>query len=157
MSIKIESPAFRPNEPIPRRHTGDGEDVSPELSWSGVPVDAKELALICDDPDAPRPEPWVHWVIYKIPPNMPGLPEGVEATEDPPIPAHAIQGVNSWDEIGYRGPAPPPGHGVHHYHFKLYALNARLDVNPGLTKDELLAVMKGKIIAEGELVGMYQR
>jgi hypothetical protein len=157
VSIKIESPAFRPNEPIPRRHTGDGEDVSPELSWSGVPVDAKELALICDDPDAPRPEPWVHWVIYKIPPNMPGLPEGVEATEDPPIPAHAIQGVNSWDEIGYRGPAPPPGHGVHHYHFKLYALNARLDVNPGLTKDELLAVMKGKIIAEGELVGMYQR
>lgn len=157
MSIKIESPAFKPNEPIPKRYTGDGEDVSPELSWSGVPMEAKELALICDDPDAPRAEPWVHWVIYKIPPNMPGLPVGVEATEDPPIPAHAIQGVNSWDTIGYRGPAPPPGHGVHHYHFKIYALGAKLDVNPGLTKDELLAAMKGKIIAEGELIGTYQR
>jgi len=157
MSIKIESPVFQAGQPIPKRFTGDGEDVSPQLLWSGVPLSAKELALICDDPDAPTPKPWVHWVIYKIPPNTPGLPEGVEAAPDPELPADANQGKNSWNTIGYRGPAPPKGHGVHHYHFRLYALDAKLDVQPGLTKEQLLAAMKGHIVAEGELVGTYQR
>ncbi|MFH1748266.1 MAG: YbhB/YbcL family Raf kinase inhibitor-like protein [Planctomycetota bacterium] len=149
MKLVIQTTAFDAGKPIPRKYTGDGEDVSPPLTWTGVPAEAQELALICDDPDAPRPEPWVHWVIYKIPADTTGLPEGV--------PAGALQGPNSWPTTGYRGPAPPRGHGVHHYHFKLYALDSILDLPPGLTKDQLLQRMAGHIIAEGELVGTYER
>ncbi len=106
---------------------------------------------------APRPEPWVHWIIYKIPPEATGLPENVAKTDKPAAPAGGLQGKNSWGKIGYGGPAPPPGHGVHHYHFMLYALDAVLDVQPGLDKRQLLAAMKGHILAQGEVVGRYQR
>lgn len=157
MSLTVQSPAFGHNETIPKRFTGDGEDVSPGLTWSGVPEAAQELALICDDPDAPRPEAWVHWVICRIPASATGLPENVAKTEKPVEPAGAIHGENSWGRIGYGGPAPPRGHGVHHYHFKLYALDTTLNVRPGLDKDQLLAAMKGHVIAQGELVGTYQR
>jgi hypothetical protein len=157
MKITIESSAFKHNETIPRKYTGDGEDLSPPLSWSGVPDGTKELALIMDDPDAPRPEPWVHWVLYKLPATVTSLPEGVATTETLSEPAGARQGKNTWPAIGYRGPAPPKGHGVHHYHFKLYALDTALDVQPGLTKDQLLAKMQGHILAEGELIGTYER
>lgn len=157
MKITVESPAFAPGKPIPKKYTGEGEDVSPPLKWSGVPKEAKELALICDDPDAPRPEPWVHWVIYKLPASLTELPENVAKQASPPRPAGAVQGKNSWGKLGYGGPMPPPGHGVHHYHFKLYALDAALDLPPGLTKDELLKKIRPHIIAEGELIGTYQR
>ena len=157
MRISITSSAFGHNEPIPHKHTGDGEDVSPALAWSGVPEGTKELALIMDDPDAPRPEPWVHWVIYKLPPSLTGLPEGVPKTATLSAPAGAMQGNNTWPKIGYGGPMPPPGHGVHHYHFKLYALDAVLDVKAGLDKTALFAKMQGHIVAEGELIGTYQR
>ena len=157
MKITITSPAFKHNESIPRKHTGEGEDVSPALSWSGIPNETKELALIMDDPDAPTPQPWVHWVIYKLPPALTGLPEGVPKTATLTEPAGALQGNNSWSKTGYGGPMPPPGHGVHHYHFKLYALDAALDAQPGLDKSQLLAKMKGHIIAEGVLTGTYQR
>lgn len=157
MTLTIESPAFAKNAPIPARFSGDGEDISPALTWSGLPDGTKELALICDDPDAPRPEPWVHWIIYKIPPEATGLPENVAKTDKPAAPAGGLQGKNSWGKIGYGGPAPPPGHGVHHYHFMLYALDAVLDVQPGLDKRQLLAAMKGHILAQGEVVGRYQR
>jgi Raf kinase inhibitor-like YbhB/YbcL family protein len=158
MSIILQSPAFHENQPIPRKHTGDGEDVSPQLSWTGVPATAKELALIVDDPDAPTPEPWVHWVLYKIPPTSTALREHVLPALRVTEPAGALQGTNSWPKgIGYRGPAPPKGHGVHHYHFRLYALNAPLALEPGVDKSALLAVMKGHVLAAGELVGTYQR
>jgi len=157
MKITLESPAFAPGKPVPKRYTGEGEDISPPLKWSGVPKEAKELALICDDPDAPRPEPWVHWVIYKLPANLTELPENVSKQASPARPAGAVQGKNSWGKIGYGGPMPPPGHGVHHYHFKLYALDAVLDLPPGLTKDDLLKKIRPHIIAEGELIGTYQR
>ncbi|MEP0847943.1 MAG: YbhB/YbcL family Raf kinase inhibitor-like protein [Phycisphaerae bacterium] len=157
MKFRIESMAFKPNQPVPRKHTGDGEDVSPALSWHDAPAGVKEFALIVDDPDAPRPQPWVHWVIYKLAPTTTSLPEGVPATERLKSPAGALQGKNSWNTVGYRGPAPPPGHGVHHYHFKLYALDAPLDAPPGLEKDALLAKMKGHVLAEAELIGTYQR
>jgi Raf kinase inhibitor-like YbhB/YbcL family protein len=157
MALKIESSAFAHNEPIPKQFTGDGRDLSPPLSWANLPEGTKELALICDDPDAPRPQPWVHWVIYKIPATAGNLPENVAKTVTPAEPAGALQGENSWGKIGYGGPAPPRGHGVHHYHFKLYALDAPLDVAPGLTKERLLAAMEGHLIAQGELVGTYQR
>lgn len=157
MTITIRSEAFAAGEPIPKRHTGDGEDLSPALSWTGVPDNAKELALIVDDPDAPTPEPWVHWVIYKLPATTTGLPEGVPTTPQLSEPAGALQGKNSWPTVGYRGPAPPRGHGVHHYHFKVYALDTALDVATGLDKKQLLDKMRGHVIAEGELVGTYQR
>ena len=157
MTLTIRSSAFANQARIPKRFTGDGEDVSPELSWSGVPAGAKELALICDDPDAPTPEPWVHWVIYKIPTTATGLRENVPKTGSISEPAGAMQGVNSWGTIGYRGPAPPKGHGVHHYHFKLYAVDTALKGPAGVDKKKLLSAMQGHIVAQGELVGTYER
>ncbi len=157
MSITVTCTAFRAGESIPKKHTGDGDDVSPPLAWTGVPAHAKELALICDDPDAPTPQPWVHWVIYKIPVSAKGLAESRPRSATLTDPAGALQGRNSWGEMGYRGPAPPRGHGVHHYHYRVYALDGPLDLKAGATKDELLATMKGHVVAQGELVGTYQR
>ncbi|MHC4985261.1 MAG: YbhB/YbcL family Raf kinase inhibitor-like protein [Planctomycetota bacterium] len=157
-AMTITSTAFENGQPIPTKYTGEGDDVSPPLAWSGLPDGAQQLALICDDPDAPTDQPWVHWVIYGLPPTTTALPEGVpptETVEDPP----ATQGVNGWpgDVIGYKGPMPPPGHGVHHYHFKLYALDAALELEAGLTKAELLEAMDGHVLATGELIGTYER
>lgn len=160
MSITVLSSAFAEGERIPKPFTGDGQDVSPPLRWEGIPDGAKELALICDDPDAPTAEPWVHWVIYKLPAALRELPQGVPVGARLEKPVAAMQGRNSWNAgrtIGYRGPAPPPGHGVHHYHFRLYALDCELTVNPGLDKKTLLKAMDGHVLAEGELVGTYQR
>jgi len=160
MKIELKSSAFQNGARIPRKYTGDGEDVSPPLSWSGVPESAKELALICDDPDAPVAEPWVHWVIYGLSPELTSLPEGIPAQSQIDQPVKALQGKNSWSSgrtIGYRGPAPPPGHGTHHYHFKLYALDQPLNLPAGVDKKRLLKAMEGHIIAEGELVGTYER
>ena len=154
----LTSPAFKQNHQIPRRHTGDGDDISPALSWSEVPSAAKELALIVDDPDAPTTEPWIHWVLYKIPPTVTDLPEHIRPALHVSNPGGALQGQNSWPKgIGYRGPAPPKGHGLHHYHFKLYAVAAPLDLKPGAEKSTLLAAMKDHILAEAELIGTYQR
>jgi Raf kinase inhibitor-like YbhB/YbcL family protein len=159
MTITITSTAFNSGEAIPKKYTGDGFDYSPPLEWSGVPEGAKELALICDDPDAPGDEPWVHWVIYKIPADVKGLKEDVPRKPRLTDPPGALQGKNSWpsDNIGYRGPKPPPGHGTHHYHFKLYALEGKLAVEPGMNKEAIWQEIKDHIIAEGELVGTYKR
>ena len=156
MRLVISSKAFGTNQPIPRAYTGEGQDTSPDLSWSGGPA-AAEYALICDDPNAPRPEPWVHWVLYKIPANQSSLKAGLDSTGTPKDAGGALQGKNSWDTLGYRGPLPPPGHGTHHYHFRLYALDTPLKVGAGLTKAELLAAMKGHVLGEVELVGTYKR
>ncbi len=160
MTFQIRSSAFESGQAIPKKHSGDGADVSPPLAWSSPPAGTAELALICDDPDAPTAEPWVHWVIYKIPADQTGLPEKVEPVQSPQAVAGALQGANSWPSgrtIGYRGPAPPPGHGTHHYHFKLYALDGPLKVKPGLTKAALLQAMAGHVLAETDLVGTYRR
>ena len=157
MSLTISSSAFAAGQPVPRKYTGDGQDMSPPLSFSGVPDRTQEFALIVDDPDAPTPQPWVHWTIYKIPADITELPEGVPAAERVSSPGGALQGKNSWGKTSYGGPAPPKGHGVHHYHFKLYALDQALPVQPGLDKAGLLKAMSGHILAEGELVGTYQR
>jgi len=153
----VVSSAFEAGRPIPREYTADGRDVSPPLSWSGVPKGAKELALIVDDPDAPSEEPWVHWVIYGLPPYLAGFSAGIAADATLAEPAGAKQGSNSWGTVGYRGAAPPAGDGPHHYHFKLYALGAKLDLPPGADKKALLAAMKGRTLAVGELIGTYDR
>ena len=157
MSINVASAAFADRQPIPRKYTGDGPNVSPPLSWSNLPRETKELALVVDDPDAPRAEPWVHWVIYKLPAAMGSLPEHVPHDAKLASPAGALQGKNTWGSMGYRGPEPPKGHGTHHYHFKLYALDEPLHVQSGLDKTALLKAMAGHVLAEGELVGTYER
>ena len=157
MSIRITSTAFGNGQPVPKKYTGEGQDVSPALSWQGVPAGTKELALIVDDPDAPTPQPFVHWVIYKIAPGTKGLPEGVPPDATLREPAGAMQGRNDFKKTGFGGPMPPKRHGVHHYHFKLYALDKPLNVQPGLDKAGLLAAMKGAVIGEGELIGTYER
>ncbi|NIP84815.1 MAG: YbhB/YbcL family Raf kinase inhibitor-like protein [Planctomycetales bacterium] len=159
MQITITSPAFEDGQPIPQKYTGDGQDRSPPLSWSHLPAGTKQLALICDDPDAPRAEPWVHWVIYQLPAKLDSLPEGVPQRERLEEPAGALQGANSWPSgqtIGYRGPAPPAGK-PHRYYFKLYALDTQLDLKPGLGKEDLLRAMEGHILGEGQLMGTYRR
>jgi Raf kinase inhibitor-like YbhB/YbcL family protein len=155
--LEVRSTAFSAGATIPTQFTGDGEDVSPELSWTGVPPAAKELALIMDDPDAPSPQPWVHWVMYKIPAATAELPQAEPKADKVDSPAGAVQGKNSWGGVGYRGPAPPKGHGTHHYHFKLYALDAPLDVPPGADKAALEKAMSGHVLAQGEVVGTYRR
>jgi Raf kinase inhibitor-like YbhB/YbcL family protein len=156
-SLKMHSSVFTEGAPVPRRHTGDGEDLSPPLSWQGLPATARELALIVDDPDAPTEEPWVHWVIYNLPATLSGLPEGIAPAVHARVAPGAIQGKNSWNTIGYRGPAPPKGHGTHHYYFKLYALDTALRLPEGMDKPGLLKNMQGHIVAEAVLMGTYQR
>ena len=145
MALSLHSTAFQQGMPIPSKYTGDGEDLSPPLSWNSPPDGTRQLALICDDPDAPSPEPWVHWVIYGIAADVTSLPEGITTSPQIDEPGAAMQGKNSWTSgmtVGYRGPAPPRGHGVHHYHFKLYVLKTELKLTPGLTKRQLLDAMK---------------
>jgi Raf kinase inhibitor-like YbhB/YbcL family protein len=162
-AIELTSPAFAQGRPIPKKYTADGDDVSPPLAWSGLPEGTKELALICDDPDAPdpdnpRPDPWVHWVVYSIPATAKGLPETIPREPRPQKPAGIVQGRNSWpaaENVGYGGPSPPKGR--HRYFFRLYALDSELDAPPGLDKTRLLRAMEGHILAEGRLMGTYAR
>jgi len=152
MEIKVKSEAFEEGGMIPKKYTCDGEDASPPISWTGVPEGTEALALICDDPDAPVGT-WVHWVIFNIPPDTTGLSENI-----PPervLESGARQGRNDFGNIGYGGPCPPRG--THRYYFKLYALDKKVDLEPGATKDELLKAMEGHILAEGRLMGRYKR
>jgi Raf kinase inhibitor-like YbhB/YbcL family protein len=156
-SIQLTSPSFSMSGEIPKAFTGEGADKSPQLSWTGVPKGTKQWALICDDPDAPTPQPWVHWVIYNIPVNITSLPEAIPSTEFVKPISGSAHGKNSWGRVGYKGPMPPPGHGWHRYFFRIYALDSELSLKPGATKDELLKSMKGHILSEGALIGRYKR
>lgn len=160
MSMTIQSSAFANGQKIPAKYTGEGQDVSPPLAWSGAPSQTQEFALICDDPDAPTPEPWVHWLIYNLPPETNHFPEHLPRDARIDSPVAAGQGCNSWPDgknLGYLGPMPPRGHGVHHYHFKLYALDKRLGLPAGITKQQLLEAMSKHILATAEIVGTYER
>src|SRR5712692_689410 len=152
MNFNLTSTAFQEGQPIPRQHTCDGVNVSPALEWSGAPQNAKTLAIICDDPDAPSGT-WVHWVLYNLPADRIGLGENVPATEN--VPGDGLQGTNDFQKIGYGGPCPPSG--THHYFFKLYALDGELSLKAGATKAELLKAMEGHIIAQTQLMGTYKR
>ena len=159
-TIIVTSPAFKHGESLPVAYTADGKNVSPPLSWSKLPAGTREIAVIHEDPTAPTPQPFVHWVIYKIPVTATGLPENIAADPTTPMPAEltgAVQGVSGFRRPGYRGPAPPKPGRVHEYHFIVYALSEPLQVEAGLTKAQLLEAMKGKIIGQGEIVGTYER
>ena len=153
MSLELTSAAFTRGAAIPRQYTGDGPDVSPPLKWTDPPGGTKSFAVICDDPDAPMGT-WVHWVIYGIPPETRELAEGVAKTET--LASGAKQGVTDFRSVGYGGPAPPPGKPPR-YFFKLYALDTELSLGPRMRKKDMVKAMEGHILAQGELMGTYQR
>jgi Raf kinase inhibitor-like YbhB/YbcL family protein len=143
--LRIRSDAFDHHKRIPERHTGDGEDVSPALTWSGVPDGTRAFAVVVHDPDAPLVDGFTHWVAYGIADDATGLPEGTEVTS----------GQNSFGNTGYNGPAPPPGHGTHHYYFWVYALDEDLDLAPGLDRRGLIDRIEDHVIEQARLVGTY--
>lgn len=153
MELQVRSSAFQPGETIPVKHTCDGPDLSPPLTWTATPPGTKSLVLICDDPDAPRGT-WVHWVLYGLAPEMTALPENVP--KDKLVLGGARQGINDFRRIGYGGPCPPPGP-PHRYYFKLYAVDMATDWPPGWTKQQVLDAIAGHILAQGELMGRYKR
>jgi Raf kinase inhibitor-like YbhB/YbcL family protein len=146
--LKISSSAFEPHGAIPERHASDGEDVSPELTISGIPDGTKQLALICHDPDAPLPHGFTHWVVSGIPADTTEIPEGGGSK--------FTEGGNDFGNQGYGGPAPPKGHGPHHYYFWVYALDTEIDAEPGLSRAELLSRIEDHVIEQARLVGTYE-
>ena len=156
MSLSLSSSAFQDGATIPVQHTCDGEDMSPALSWSGVPPGSKSLVLIVDDPDAPDPaapqRTWVHWLLYNIPPETSGLAAGVKPHD---LPAGTKSGSNDWHRSGYGGPCPPIGR--HRYFHKLYALDIELPDLGTPDKAHLEQAMQGHVLAQAQIIGLYQR
>lgn len=153
--MRLHSSAFNDGDCIPSIYTGDGEDISPPLEWNDVPAGVKEFALLCDDPDAPTPTPWVHWVVYGISAAVRRLDEGASGHKA----MSGVEGRNSWKSgrtIGYRGPAPPPGHS-HHYRFHLYALDDAVQLPPGADASALSRAIAGHTLTEAVTVGTYER
>jgi hypothetical protein len=156
MALSLSSPAFAAGGEIPELFTCEGRDLSPALSWTGVPAEANSLVLIVDDPDAPDPKAprmtWVHWVLYNIPPTAQGLAQAVSPRD---LPAGTREGTNDSKRTGYGGPCPPIGR--HRYFHKLYALDCVLPDLGAVTKPDLEAAMKGHVIAHAEMMGTYQK
>lgn len=156
MPLKLTSTVFTDKGEIPAKYTCQGADIAPPLQWEGVPEGTQSLALIVDDPDAPDPAAprmtWVHWVLYNLPPDSSGLPEGVTASG---LPAGTLEGKNDWGRTGYGGPCPPIGR--HRYFHKLYALDTVLPDLDKPKKATLEAAIKGHVIEQAELVGTYQK
>jgi Raf kinase inhibitor-like YbhB/YbcL family protein len=156
MTLSITSAAFGDNGEIPAVHTCEGEDISPPLTFSGVPENAASLALIVDDPDAPDPRApkttWVHWILYDVPPDCPGLPQAVATSG---LPKGTRQGKNDWRRTGYGGPCPPIGR--HRYFHKLYALDVRLGDLKTPNKATLERAMHGHVVANAVLIGTYEK
>ena len=154
--MQITSSAFTTNGSIPAKHTCDGADLSPLLTWSGAPAGTRSFALIVDDPDAPDPAApkmtWVHWVLYDLPPGAASLPEAIVAKD---LPKGTLEGTNDWKRTGYGGPCPPIGR--HRYFFKLYALDTVLPDLGSPTKAALEKAMKGHVIGEAQIMGTYQK
>jgi Raf kinase inhibitor-like YbhB/YbcL family protein len=152
MSLVLESPSFRAGETIPSKYTCDGENISPPLAWSGVPEETKSFALIVDDPDAPAGV-WVHWVVYGIPAVTGEIVE--KASSARKLPSGALEGTNDFRRTSYGGPCPPSG--THRYSFRLYALDSASNLPSGASKKQVMDFMKGRILAQAELVGKYSR
>jgi Raf kinase inhibitor-like YbhB/YbcL family protein len=146
--LRVSSPAFRDRGRIPELHTADADDVSPCLEWTGAPAGTQSFAVVVHDPDAPLVDGFTHWVLYGIPAETTTLAEGASGF---------THGENSFGNAGYNGPAPPPGHGPHHYYVWVYALDAELDLEPGLTRGALLARIEDHVIEQARVVGVYER
>lgn len=146
--MDLSSNAFTNNTIIPVKYTCDGEGISPQLSWSGIPKNTKSFALIVDDPDAPNAT-FTHWILYNLPPDVYSLIEDVKQ-----LPKGTKIGMNSWHKKEYGAPCPPTEN--HHYHFKLYALDTTLDLSPEANSKELQQAMRNHILAEAHLIGIYK-
>jgi Raf kinase inhibitor-like YbhB/YbcL family protein len=153
MALAVSSPSFQNGGEIPKKFTCTDADVSPELEWTAVPGGTQSLALIADDPDAPAGT-WTHWILFDLPAETKSLPENVSKQDE--LPNGARQGRNDFRKIGYGGPCPPTGK-PHRYFFKLYALDRKLDLKPGASKQDVEQAMQGHILAQGELMGRFQR
>ena len=145
--LELTSPAFDDGEPIPERHSCDGENTSPPLAWKFIPDGTRSLALIVHDPDAPSGD-FLHWLAWNIDPDPGGLDEGASAP---------AEGANGRGQPGYMGPCPPPGHGPHRYFHELYALDTELDLEPGAAREQLESSLDGHLLGEARLVGTYER
>lgn len=155
-TITVQSHAFRDGDKIARKHSMEGQNVSPDLEWSGVPAEAKELIVMMEDPDGLAGN-FSHWLVYNISPDTGQLPEGIEPVPQPSMPKGIMQGKNSFARIGYGGPLPGPGSGVHHYFFRVFVLDRTLGLAPGLDKEDIQNAMRGHVIARGHLMGTYER
>jgi Raf kinase inhibitor-like YbhB/YbcL family protein len=154
MALHVKSPAFNNGEQIPKRYSCDGEDMSPPLAWSEAPEDTRSFAIFCDDPDAPGGM-FHHWAMYDIPKTTSEVPENFASAVTRSL---VLQGKNDFGKLGYGGACPPKGHGPHHYHFKVMALDCgHLDTHGKSEAAEIEAVAQQHCIAEGELVGIYSR
>jgi Raf kinase inhibitor-like YbhB/YbcL family protein len=154
MAFTLTSPAFEDGAAIPVKHTCDGADLSPPLAWSGAPPGTRSFALIADDPDAPAGL-WVHWVLYNLPPAVSELPENIAKVESLDL-GGARQGRTDFRRPGYGGPCPPAGP-AHRYFFKLYALDAPLQLKPAAQKKDVEAAMQGHMLGTAQLMGTYAR
>ena len=152
-ALKVASSSFTAGKSLPIEFTCEGGDYSPALSWSGVPAGAKTISLICEDPDAPGGT-WTHWVLFNLPAATTSLAEKTPTSAT--LPGGARQGTNDFHRIGYSGPCPPPGK-THHYIFKVYALDFELDLKSGANRQELLHAISGHVIAQGQIIGTYER
>ncbi|MCS7213270.1 MAG: YbhB/YbcL family Raf kinase inhibitor-like protein [Candidatus Calescibacterium sp.] len=153
--MEIKSNAFKNGQNIPKKYTCEGEDISPDLSWSGFPSGTKSFVIIVDDPDAPIGT-FNHWVVYDIPSSITSLPEGLEKKSE--VLGGIKQGKNDFGKVGWGGPCPPRGHGTHRYFFKIKALSVeKLGLPAGATKSQVLKAIEGKVLAEAEFYGTYSR
>jgi Raf kinase inhibitor-like YbhB/YbcL family protein len=155
-ALRITSSSFNANAPIPPKYADYGEKISPALSWTGVPASAKSLVLMVEDPAAQEPRPFVHWVLFDLPPSITSLPEAVPGTPRLPEFGGALQGRNSRGTIGYFGPRPPKGDPAHEYHFQVFAVDSMLNVDPASAPGVVLSAMKGRVVGRGELTGTFQ-
>jgi Raf kinase inhibitor-like YbhB/YbcL family protein len=154
--ITVTSPSVTPNGPLPLVHSDYGERVSPALHWSGVPAEAKSIALIMEDPDAQEAKPFVHWMLYNLPATVTSIPESITGLPRLPELSGALQGRNSKGTIGYFGPRPPTSDPAHHYHFQIFAVSEMLPIQPSASREALLAALHGHVLAAGDLVVTFQ-
>jgi Raf kinase inhibitor-like YbhB/YbcL family protein len=158
--FRLTSPAFGDGQPIPKQYTADGPGESPPLRWSGMPAGTQQMVLVVDDPDAAKHtdgKAYVHWVIYGLAPDLSGLPQGVPSAQQIIAPVAADQGLNSRRQMGYTPPAPPAHDPPHHYHFRLFALNQPVPMQPGMDASQVLTAIRGHVLAEADLTGVYGR
>ena len=154
--MEITSSAFQDGDPIPRQYSREGAEHSPPLAVEDVPDGTESLALIVDDPDAPN-KTWVHWLLWNVPADRTAIPEVVPDDDTVQALGGARQGLNDFDEVGYGGPMPPPGHGPHHSRFTVYALSGTLELEPGADRDALEDAMDGLVLDQARLTGTYER
>jgi Raf kinase inhibitor-like YbhB/YbcL family protein len=155
--FRLYSKSFSSGGAIPQRFTALGAGINPELNWNYAPLETKELALICEDPDAPTPKPFVHWLLYGISPTVSAIPEGITAIEEIQFPVVARQGKNSKQEAGYTGPNPPVWDHWHRYYFRLFALSEPIEIVDGAGREEFFKAIAGKVIGEASLLGLYEK